>query len=592
MRRRVVQNPFTILFLFYLLAFGVFFFYSIFTFPGYLATFQWPFVWTNSFLLFMRYCIPVTVAAVAVAYSLLPTAETVRTRAGRQPFARLVSSHLTTFIALTVIYTALVLGLYPLAVRNMERFHILTLEARTFLEKAETALAEEDRETALLNYQRYLAIDDDNRAIMELVSDLQMEMIADRPEPQPAVEQGLEAMRIDDLAEGKEPYELLEMAEGFYEREDYFSAHYYADLAYKLNPNRRDAQRLAARAREMIASKDLSKLEMEEKLLFERKREGYEYFVNEEFYQAYRVFRELEDRYPQDADVISYLKKSEERLSWESFFLEEAEQIDTLPGATELLFLNHDQEDEREIVYIGKLAGIDAGIFCKDIEVLRFGDQGLLYHYYAPYGKLRDGMLNLHGVARLPGDKRTVDRGSGRALGESRETVPRYLSGATRLRQERLPYMLALRPTLEQLPTLSGGRAASASRESLGFFALWQARRQIGSFGYLESTVSGEILRRMLLPFSFLVLCLLSVAVGWRFQARFLTRPHWVLLVFMPLFPIVAIPLVGLYMYAQRILMDFVLLRLSFSITLIVFLVLQGLLLFLALIILAGQRTD
>lgn len=592
MRRRVVQNPFTVLFLFYLLAFGVFFFYSIFTFPGYLATFQWPFVWTNSFLLFMRYCIPVTVSAVAVAYSLLPTAQTVRMRAARQPFARLVSSHLTTFIALTVIYTALVLGLYPLAERNMVRFHNLTLEARTFLEKAETALAEEDRETALLNYQRYLAIDEDNRAIMELVSDLQMEMIADRSEPPPAVQQDLGAMRIDDLADGKEPYELLEMAEGFYEREDYFSAHYYADLAYKLNPDRRDAQRLAARAREMIASKDLSKLEMEEKLLFERKREGYEYFVNEEYYQAYRVFRELEDRYPQDADVASYLEKSEERLSWESFFLEEAEQIDMLPGATELLFLNHDREDEREIVYIGKLAGIDAGIFCKDIEVLRFGDQGLLYHYYVPYGKLRDGMLNLHGVSRLSGDRRTVDRGSGRASGESRETVPRYLSGAIRLRQERLPYMLALRPTLEQLPTLSGGSAASASKASLGFFSLWQARRQIGSFGYIETTVSGEILRRMLLPFSFLVLCLLSVAIGWRFQVRFLARPHWILLIFMPLFPIVAIPLVGLYMYGQRILMDFVLLRLSFSITLIVFLVLQGLLLFLAMIILAGQRND
>jgi hypothetical protein len=152
--------------------------------------------------------------------------------------------------------------------------------------------------------------------------------------------------------------------------------------------------------------------------------------------------------------------------------------------------------------------------------------------------------------------------------------------------------MLALRPSLEQLPTLSGGRAVSASKASLGFFTLWQARSKIGSFGYLESTVSGEILRRMLLPFSFLVLCLLSVAVGWRFQAGFLARPHWILLVFMPLFPIVSIPLVGLYMYAQRILMNFVLLRSSFSITLIVFLALQGLLLFFAMVILAGQRTD
>jgi hypothetical protein len=592
MRRRMVQNPFSILFLFYLLAFGLFFFYSIFTFPGYLGTFYWPFVWTSSFLLFMRCCIPVSVSAVAVAYSLLPTAETVRMRAGRQPFAKLVSSHLTTFVALTVVYTVLVVGLYPLAVRNMERFDFLTLEAQTFLEKAETALAEEDREAALLDYQRYLAIDKDNRAIMELVSDLQMEMIADRPERQPAVQQGLDSMRIEDLAEGKEPYELLEMAEDYYEREDYFSAYYYADLAYKLNPNRGDAQRLAARAREMIASKDLSKLEMEEQLLFERKREGYEYFVNEEYYEAYRVFRELQERYPQDPDVISYLNKSEERLRREAFFLDEAEQIDTLPGITELLFLNHSQADEREIVYIGKLAGIDAGIFCKDIEVLRFGDQGLQYHYYAPYGRLRDGMLNLHGVDRLSGDRGTVEREAGRASGESRETVPRYLSGATRLRRERLPYMLALKPTLEQLPTLRGGRAASASIESLGFFGLWQARSQIGSFGYLESTVSGEILKRLLLPFSFLVLCLLSVAVGWRFQARFFSRPHWILLLFMPLFPIVAIPLVGLYMYAQRILLDFVLLQLSFSLTLIIFLALQGLLLFLTMIILAGQRTD
>jgi len=581
-RRRMVQNPFSILFLFYLLAFGVFFFYSIFTFPGYLPTFQWPFVWTSSFLLFMRYCIPVTVAAVAVAYSLLSTAETVRMRAGRQPFARLVSSHLTSFIALTVVYTALVLGLHPLAVRNMERFDSLTLEARVFKEKAEAALAEEDRDTALANYQRYLAIDNDNRRIMKLVSDLQMEMIADRSEPPREVRQDLEPMRIKDLAEGRESYELLEMAQSYYEREDYFSAHYYANLAYQIDPNSRDARRLAAKAREMIASKDLSKLDVEEMRLYERKREGYEYFIKGEYLKAYHVFRELQDIYPQDADVISYLNKSEERLSRETFFLDEAEQIDTLPGATELLFVNYREEDEREIVFIGKLAGIDAGIFCKDIEVLRFSAQGLLYHYYAPYGKLRDGTLNLHGVDRIAGDREAIPR----------EAVPRYLSGATRLRRERLPYMLSVEPNLEQLPTLKGGKAASASAESLGFFALWQARRQIASYGYLESSISAEILRRLLLPFSFLVLCLLSVAVGWRFQARFFARLHWILFVFMPLFPIVAISLTGLYLHAQKILLAFVLLRLGFSISLIVFLVLQGLLLLISMIILAGQRTD
>jgi len=581
-RRRIVQNPFTILFLFYLLAFGVFFFYSIFTFPGYLATFLWSFAWTNSFMLFMRYCIPVTVAAVAVAYSLLPAADTLRMRSGRQPFAKLVSSHLTTFIVLTVVYTALILGLYPLAVRNMERFDSLTREARIFEEKAEAAMEDGDRDTALLNYQRYLAIDKGNRKTMEVVSNLQEKMIEDRPEPPQEVQQDLESMWIRDLAEGREAYELLEMAKDYFEREDYFSAHYYANLAFQIDPGREDARRLAARAQDNITSKDLSSLEVEEKRLYERKKEGYEYFSNGDFFKAYNVFRELQESYPRDADVISYLNKSVALLSRETFFLDEAQRIDTLSGAMELLFVNYRDEEEREVVFIGKLAGTDAGIFCKEIEVLRFNDQGLLYHYYAPYGKLRDGTLYLHGVERIARDRKAAPR----------ETVPRYLSGASRLRREPLPYMLSLGPTLEQLPTLKGGRAASASAESLGFFALWQARRQIGSYGYLEPTISAEILRRLLLPFSFLVLCLLSVAVGWRFQARFFARPHWVLVMFMPLFPIVAISLTALYLHAQRILLDFVLLRLRFSISLIVFLVLQGLLLLITMIILAGQRAD
>ncbi|MBN2553123.1 MAG: hypothetical protein JXB06_10150 [Spirochaetales bacterium] len=577
MRRQVVRNPFTILFLFYLIAFAGLFFYSIFAFPGYLAAFQWPFVWSNSFLLLMRYCIPLTVAALAVAYSLLPAGDTLRMHAGRQPFARVVGSHLTTVIALTVVYTVLMLGLYPIVQRNMHRFEPLTLEARSFLEKAEEAMAAGDRETALLNYQRYLGIDENNRKVMELVGDIQTEMISDRPGPQQEVERDLGSMRIKDLAGGREPRELLEMALEFYELEDYFSAHYYANLAYKLDPARRDAQRLAARAREMIASKDLNRLETEERQLFERKREGYEYFVNEQYFRAYHVFRELADEYPQDADVISYLEKSEQQLSETTFFLDEAAEIDTLPGSTDLLFVNQGQEDEREIVYIGKLAGIEAGVFCRDIEVMRFGPRGLLYHYHAEYGRMMDSAVNLHGI-----DRRVPDR----------QSVPRYLSGASRLRRESLPYMLPISPPLQQLPSLKAGRTGSAAADSSGFFTLWQLRRQIAGYGYMESFVSVEILSRLLLPFGFLVLSLLSVAAGWRFQARFSGRPHWILLVFMPLFPIVAIPITALYLHAQRILLAFVLLRLGFSISLIVLLVLQGFLLLTAMIVLAGQRAD
>ena len=60
----------------------------------------------------------------------------------------------------------------------------------------------------------------------------------------------------------------------------------------------------------------------------------------------------------------------------------------------------------------------------------------------------------------------------------------------------------------------------------------------------------------------------------------------------MPLFPIVTVTLTGLYLYAQRILLSFILLRSDFSMSLVVFLVMQGLLLLITMIILAGQRAD
>jgi hypothetical protein len=588
-RRQVVRNPFSVLFVFYLLAFGVFFFYSIFSFPagsgGILGVFQWPYIWTNSFILFMKYCIPITVAAVVVAYSLLPTSDTVRFRAASQPFSRLVTSHLVTFITLAVIYTVLVLGLYPLAQRNMEQFLYLSRQALSFLEQAEEAMRAEDKEEALHDYQRYLAIDGDNRKVRELASDLQMELIAEVSGGDEEETVDLEELRMKELAEGKQPYELLVMAQEFYNREDYFSAYYYADLAFRLDPSRTDAQRLAARAQEMIGSKDLSKLEAEEKQLFARKQEGYEYFVNGEYLQAYNIFRELNEDYPGDADIVSFLRKSQEQLSKETFFLDQARTIDQMPGATELLFVNYSQDGEKEIVFLGKLAGLEQGIFCKDIEVVRFTTQGLLYHYYASYGKLDSYLeagkeryyINLHGVDRTA---------------EGVETLPRYISGSLRPRENVLPNLLPLKPGLVELRTLEAGKVASATEASLGFFPLWQIRGHVAEYGYLESFVAAEILRRTLLPFSFLILSLLAVALGWRFRVRFSGPPPRFLVVFMPLFPLVAVFVTSLFLHAQRLVLSFVLLRFGFTVSLAAFLILQGLLLLVVMVLLAGQSTD
>ena len=69
-------------------------------------------------------------------------------------------------------------------------------------------------------------------------------------------------------------------------------------------------------------------------------------------------------------------------------------------------------------------------------------------------------------------------------------------------------------------------------------------------------------------------------------------RPGWILIVLMPLIPIAAIYITSLYLYPQRIVLDFVLLRFGFPVSLAVLLVLQGAVLLMSMIVLAGQRAE
>jgi hypothetical protein len=591
MRRIPIQNPFSVLFAFYLLGFGAFFFYAIFTFPaalsspdGLLPLFQWPFIWNRSFILFMDYAIPISVAAVAVSYSLFRGRGLAPRPGARSPFSRLVSSHLVTLITLAVIYSVLLLGVYPRSWARLESLRSLTRLAVTYRQQADAAFQGGDSASALQGYQHYLAIDEGNLEVIDRVVALQKEQAGARA-PAPQAEAEAAQLHLQKLAGGRTAAQLLALADGYYRREDYFSAHYYASLANRIDPSRKDAQRLAAEAWDKIGSKDLSKLQEQQKALYQSKTLGYRYFDRGEYLKAYYAFLQLRAQYPDDADVNTFLAKSALELRDQVFFLEEAGKIDSMPGVQNVLFLNDPGEGQREVVYVGKAATLDEGTFLKDIEVLRFAAGGeLLYHYLAPYGHYQPpstasqgspgGQVNLHGVQRSSAGP---------------ESVPRYLAGSARGAGVDLPYTLVLRPTLEELSWLSPGRQTAQGR---GFLTLWRSRSRIEAYGYAEPFVSAELLRRVSLPFDFLVLSLLALVLGWRYRAHLYGRGHWLFWVSVPLFPLAAAPLFKLYLQGQGVLNNFLLLRLGFGVTLTVLLALQGGLLFLMLVLLAGQSAE
>jgi len=556
----------------YALFFLIFFFYSIVTLPGgsLIKAFTWPYVWTNSFILFIDYLIPITASAVMIAYSLFFKMEEIYKTTGRAPpFYRLVSSNLVLFIVLTLIYTALVIGFHPGAHYRLDRLFSLTRQARIYLDLANSASEAGNHSSAVNYYNIYLAIDKKNLQVQGLRAKSRSQVLRPGQEEETSPVVGSTAVNQSLILEMSAP-DLLEKARSYYAREDFFSAHYYATLASRLDETDLNSRSLAGRAWEKISGLDPTASDREAGKLFGKKREGYTAFIDGNYITAYYIFNDLLSEYPQDPDVKSYHARSREKVVGVSFFLDEAGVIVPLPGVEEILFINKSDIGTREIVFIGKIVETEGGVFFQNIEAIRFEPSGrIIYHLYAPYGKLIENHINMTGI----------DRQS-----QERKALPVYYSG---YRDPELKALLPLNLDLAELSNLRQGLLKSAR---IRLDSLWLVRKEFSRYGYNEEQLGMEIIIRLLKPFSFLILCLFSISLGWAYRTRSLSRPPLPALLFIPFFPYIVALFTSFYLSAQRTLLGFILISLGFTPALIVLLIMQGILLITSLIVLAGQK--
>ena len=265
--------------------------------------------------------------------------------------------------------------------------------------------------------------------------------------------------------------------------------------------------------------------------------------------------------------------------------------MDPLPGPQGLLFLNGGSKGTREIVSIGKMVSTAGETFFKDIEVLRVASGRVQLHYLAPYGKLESGQAPPAGQGQAGGSHagvllRGIDRGR-----PGRELLPRPIVGS--LRREEPRYLLSLAPRPEDLAALRAPGPAGRSRlGGVSLDTLWLAREGIGAFGQLESALSLEILMRLLLPFAFLNLGLLATALGWSYRLTGGRRPSLAAYLVIPLFPVAAALLAGVYLKVHRLLAAYALLSWGFRPALVGLAVLEGAILAVMLILLAGRGND
>ncbi|MGD0724920.1 MAG: hypothetical protein ABSB63_05095 [Spirochaetia bacterium] len=570
MNRSLLGRIASFLFAFYALSLLAFFSYALLTFSAtqFLPSMRWEYALKRGFVLFMDYLIPVHAAAVAVGASLAGVTQARRAPgAAPEPFNKLVSSTLVTFLLLTAGYSVLYEGLYPGARRGLSDMQYRSSLARQFMSQADAAVKRGDYRAGLDSVDRYLAIDPSNKAAanqrLELVAQVARQSA---PAPGRSVA-GLATTPPDTSAQG-----LVEKAKFYAGRQDWFSAHYYAQAASALDPRRTDALRLAAQASEQLGAILESEKDAKRAELFRQKKAAYTLLLSGNVVAAYYRFLELKKENPGDSDIATYLAVASEKVAQSTFFLDDARKMETLPGTQNILFLNGREKDATEAVYIGKMVEQSQGdAYFYDIEAVRYDAAGAVtWHFNAAYGRREGDSILMN----------CVDRTDNRL-----RFLPRYAQG-TRAPAEM--NVLALRPTVEQMRSLSLGRDALAV---LGLAELWRMRGDLGSFGLSREALTVDMAMKMLMPCVFLILSIFALSLGWAFRARYFGRLSLFAVILIPLVPLVLSVLSLLYVHAHRVIIGFTVLAFGFTAALVVLVALQVVLLVVALIMLAGQST-
>ena len=279
------------LFAFAAIGFGLLFAYSAVSFPvgRFLPWFQWEYALKNGFLLFIEALLPLCAAAIAVAASLAGSSAA-RRAAGQpaQPFSRTAVSTIIAFILIAVAYTVLFEVSAPAARRRLSDMQYQSSLAREFKARAEQARKAGDWVEARDELALYLAIDKGNKPMTALKLEAEEEAARRKPTPAKPVPAREPPTDVDAAAYvGKARY--------YFDREDWFSAHYYASQAAAFDPKRTDAPRLAALAWQKIACGELRAKDDKAAAVFREKRDAY-LLLQKDSVAAYYRFVELSSR--------------------------------------------------------------------------------------------------------------------------------------------------------------------------------------------------------------------------------------------------------------------------------------------------------
>ncbi len=339
-------------------------------------------------------------------------------------------------------------------------------------------------------------------------------------------------------------YKCLLQAKSSFDNEQWFNAHYYAELGIKLtdpkNPNLDELKNISAQAWNNITQKhkEVTGLEYE---IYDLKYKGYLALVNKNDLEAYYIFHGLYENYDdlkRDSDVNFYLEIASNRINQEYFFVDETLELKSFESANDVYFSYTHKNGASEIVYFKGVTLVQSTgqsiQYLRDLTIVSLDSNGrFLRKLNVPYAKLMP--VSVKNLTPETKEMLLIDEKTDfvpyillKSVGRDDPAISfgptyTYADGSVATSPEYLIFPLKYSQflSLEESP-------ANPANSSL--FYLFKFVKNATAFGFAREIYSQTMLNRVLFPLFMLILFIILAGFAWnnRMDGNQLFRFSWV----------------------------------------------------------------
>lgn len=326
-------------------------------------------------------------------------------------------------------------------------------------------------------------------------------------------------------------YQYLLKAISAFENEQWFDAHFYAEEGIKIasskEPNLAQLKQISSDAWNNISEAHSSKKTAGEKI-FEEKYKGYLALMKNEDLQAYYIFRNLNENYPEldkDNDVQFYMEIARKRVEQKYFFIDETLELETFETANDVYFCNKCADGSEDVLFFkGMTVQKSAGKtiqYLRDFYIITLRNGEWRRTLHVPYAKVMSlsvKELNENAKTFLEIDDETeyVPYILLKSVGRNNENQviePEYIyaDGRSASTPEYLVYPLSYSSFLLL-------EESSENPKTMSFSSLYALSKAASQFGYSQQIFTHIFYNRVLYPIFILVLFMLIGIFSWNYR--------------------------------------------------------------------------